>query len=175
MNVPDSIKVAWAYADKHKNQFVSELEEVVKQPSISAQNVGLKECAELVRKKMSELGIKTRLIPIPEAPSIVYGEISGEKNAKTLVIYNHYDVQPVEPLNEWKSDPFKPVIKNGRIYGRGVGDDKGELISRFNAVESLLNTQGSIKPNVKWIVEGEEEVVSDFGGQGPRWKFFRHV
>jgi acetylornithine deacetylase/succinyl-diaminopimelate desuccinylase-like protein len=160
MNVPDSIKVAWAYADKHKNQFVSELEEVVKQPSISAQNVGLKECAELVRKKMSELGIKTRLIPIPEAPSIVYGEISGEKNAKTLVIYNHYDVQPVEPLNEWKSDPFKPVIKNGRIYGRGVGDDKGELISRFNAVESLLNTQGSIKPNVKWIVEGEEEVGS---------------
>ena len=127
MNVPDSIKEAWGYADKHKNKFVSELEEIVKQPSISAQNIGLKECAELVRNKMSELGIKTRLIPISGAPSIVYGEMSGEKNAKTLVIYNHYDVQPVEPLNEWKSDPFKPVIKNGRIYGRGVGDDKGEL------------------------------------------------
>jgi len=160
MNVPDSIKEAWDYANNHKSKFVSELKEVVSQPSISAQNVGLKECAELVRKKMAALGIRTHLIPISGAPSVVYGEMRGAKGAKTLVIYNHYDVQPVEPLNEWKSDPFKPVIKNGRIYGRGVGDDKGELVARFNAIESLLNTEGSIKPNLKWIVEGEEEIGS---------------
>jgi acetylornithine deacetylase/succinyl-diaminopimelate desuccinylase-like protein len=160
MNATSSIKEAWNYADKHKSKFVEELKELVEQPSVSAQNVGLKECSELVRKKMSELGIKTRLIPLPGAPSIVYGELSGRKGANTLVIYNHYDVQPAEPLDEWKSDPFKPVIKNGRLYGRGVGDDKGELVARFNAIESLLNTEGSITPNLKWIVEGEEEVGS---------------
>lgn len=160
MTIPESVTEAWSYADKHKSKFVNELIEVVKQPSISAQNVGLKECAELVRKKMADLGLKMRVIPLPGGPSVLYGELSGRKDAKTLVIYNHYDVQPVEPLDEWKSDPFKPVIKNGRLYGRGVGDDKGELVARFNAVESLLNTGGSIGTNLKWIVEGEEEVGS---------------
>ena len=160
MKPTSSIEQAWKYADGHKSEFIEELKEVVSQPSISAQNVGLRECSELVRKKMTDLGIKTRLIPIPDAPSVVYGELSGGRNARTLVIYNHYDVQPAEPLDEWTSEPFKPVVRNGKIYGRGVGDDKGELVARFNAIESLLNTEGSVQPNIKWIIEGEEEVGS---------------
>ncbi len=160
MKIPDSIQGAWKYAERHKQKFISELKEVVSQPSISAQNVGLKECAELVRLKMSNLGIKTKLMPVSGAPDVVYGELDSSNDARTLVIYNHYDVQPAEPLSEWKSDPFKPEIRNGRIFGRGVGDDKGELVARFNAIESLLNKEGAIKPNLKWIVEGEEEVGS---------------
>ena len=159
--VPDStLKRAWDYAESHRDKFVRTLKELVNQPSISAQNVGLKECAELVRNKIKDLGFNTKLIPVAGAPSVVYGELKGQKDARTLVIYNHYDVQPVEPLNEWKSEPFNATVRNGKIFGRGVGDDKGELSARLSAIESLLNTEGSVKPNLRWIIEGEEEVGS---------------
>ena len=157
---PDSVRKAWSYAKSNKSKFVSELEELVRQPSVSAQKIGLAECAELVRGKMSSLGLRTLTIPVSGGPDVVYGEIKGAKDARTLVIYNHYDVQPAEPLSEWDSDPFKPVIKKGKLFGRGAGDDKGELVARMNAIESLLNTEGSVRPEIKWIVEGEEEVGS---------------
>lgn len=151
----------WNYVDQSETEFVDELTALVSQPSISAQNVGLKECAELVRSKMEKLGLKTRLISVPEAPDVVYGELpSDRKGARTLVIYNHYDVQPVEPLEEWKTDPFKPEILDGKIFGRGSGDDKGELAARLCAIQSLVDNESSVKPNIKWVVEGEEETGS---------------
>ncbi len=157
----EEIKNAWKYAENHNSKFIDDLKELVAQPSISAQNIGLKECAELVRTKMTGLGFTTSLLPISGAPDAVYGELkSSGENANTLVIYNHYDVQPVEPLDEWNSEPFKPIERDGKLYGRGVGDDKGELVARFSAVESILNSGSSIRPNVKWFVEGEEEVGS---------------
>ncbi|MGI0079792.1 MAG: M20/M25/M40 family metallo-hydrolase [Nitrososphaerales archaeon] len=152
---------AWDYVDRNEGKFVGELMEVVAQPSISAQNIGLKECAEIVRRKMSELGIITQLMSLPDAPEVIYGELpSNEKNADTLVIYNHYDVQPVEPLSEWKSEPFKPEVREGSLYGRGVGDDKGEIVARLCAIKALLDTGSSVRPNLKWILEGEEETGS---------------
>ncbi len=152
---------AWDYVDRNEGKFVGELMEVVAQPSISAQNIGLKECAEIVRRKMSELGIITQLMSLPDAPDVIYGELpSNEKNADTLVIYNHYDVQPVEPLSEWKSEPFKPEVREGSLYGRGVGDDKGEIVARLCAIKALLDTGSSVRPNLKWILEGEEETGS---------------
>jgi acetylornithine deacetylase/succinyl-diaminopimelate desuccinylase-like protein len=152
---------AWGYVDQNESKFVEELKELVRQPSISAQNIGLKECGELVRSMMAKLGIKTEVLSVPNAPNIIYGQLqSSEKNAKTLVIYNHYDVQPVEPLSEWKSEPFNPEVRDGRIYGRGVGDDKGELVARFCAIKSLLDTGSSVKPHLKWVIEGEEETGS---------------
>jgi acetylornithine deacetylase/succinyl-diaminopimelate desuccinylase-like protein len=157
----DSIKNAWKYATGHKEQFVESLKRLVSQPSVSAQNIGLKECAEMVRVQMAELGLQVKLLKVPGGPDVVYGTLkSSEQNAKTLVIYNHYDVQPAEPLEEWRSDPYKPVEKNGKLYGRGVGDDKGELVARFNALESIVNSDEKIKPHLKWFVEGEEEVGS---------------
>lgn len=151
----------WSYADANQNKFIEELKEIVTQPSISAQNLGLKECAEIVRGKMSALGIKTRLINVPDAPDVIFGELeSNEKTAHTLVIYNHYDVQPVEPLSEWKSDPFKPEIREDKLYGRGVGDDKGEIAARLCAIKSIIDTGSSIHPNIRWIIEGEEETGS---------------
>lgn len=160
MVAENSFKRAWDYAGNHNDKFVKVLQELVNQPSISAQNVGLKECAELVRTKMAGLGFKTKIISVTEAPSVVYGELKGQRNAKTLVVYNHYDVQPVEPIEEWNSDPFKATIRNGKIFGRGVGDDKGELAARLSAIESIVNTEGSLKPNLRWIIEGEEETGS---------------
>ncbi|MFI5420413.1 MAG: M20/M25/M40 family metallo-hydrolase, partial [Nitrososphaerales archaeon] len=161
MSPPDSVKNAWKYATGHQTNFVESLKKLVRQPSVSAQNLGLKECAEMVRKQMAELGFSVKLIKIPSAPDVVYGTLKGDqKDAKTLVVYNHYDVQPPEPLEEWNSEPYDPVVRNGKLFGRGVGDDKGELVARFNAVEAILNSGGRIKPNLKWFVEGEEEVGS---------------
>jgi len=159
-NPTEEIKSAWKYADSHKDSFLDELKELVSQPSVSAQNIGLKECAELVRAKMAALGLEVRLLPVEGAPDAVYSELKGSNGENTLVIYNHYDVQPAEPLEEWISEPFKPVEKEGKLFGRGVGDDKGELVARFNAVKSLIDSGGAVKPNLKWIAEGEEEVGS---------------
>lgn len=160
MNIPVSVRKAWEYSKDHENDFENDLKQLVSQPSISAQSTGLNECAELIRNKMTSLGIKARLERVPDAPDVIYGELKGSKNAKTLVIYNHYDVQPVEPLEEWRSEPFRPIVKEGCMYGRGVGDDKGEIVARLSAIRSLLETEGSINSNIKWIIEGEEEVGS---------------
>ncbi|MDA4130043.1 MAG: M20/M25/M40 family metallo-hydrolase [Thaumarchaeota archaeon] len=158
---PDSVQKAWKYAAAHKADFVNSLKNLVSQPSVSAQNIGLKECAEMVREQMAELGFTVKLLKVERAPDIVYGTMqSVQPSAKTLVIYNHYDVQPAEPLDEWKSDPYKPVERSGKLYGRGVGDDKGELVARFNAIESLLNSGERPRSHLKWMVEGEEEVGS---------------
>jgi acetylornithine deacetylase/succinyl-diaminopimelate desuccinylase-like protein len=154
------IESAWKYVDGRREYFVDEVKELVAQPSISAQNVGLKECAELVRTKMAELGLDARLLPVEGGPDAIFGELKTSPNAKTLVIYNHYDVQPVEPLEEWKSEPFKPEERDGKLYGRGAGDDKGELAARLSAIKAIVDSGGSIKPNIKWLVEGEEEIGS---------------
>ncbi len=156
----EDIENAWSYVDSHREYFLDEVKELVVQPSISAENLGLKETAELVRSKMAELGLEATLLPVEGGPDAVFGESKSTPNAKTLVVYNHYDVQPVEPLEEWKSEPFKPEERDGRLYGRGVGDDKGELAARFCAIKSILDTGGAVKPNIKWLVEGEEEVGS---------------
>ncbi len=154
------IESAWNYVDGHREYFVDEVKELVAQPSISALNVGLKECAELVRIKMADLGLNARLLPVEGGPDAVFGELKTSPDAKNLVIYNHYDVQPVEPLDEWKSEPFKAEERDGKLYGRGAGDDKGELAARLSAIKAIVDSGGSIKPNIKWLVEGEEEVGS---------------
>ena len=181
-NMPDQIFKAWKFAENNESKFVMDLSTLVSQPSVSAKKEGLKECAEIVRQMMNQLGFNAKLMEVTEGPNVVFGELNGKIDGRTLVIYNHYDVQPVEPLEEWKSEPFKPVVRDGKLYGRGVGDDKGELVARFKAIESLLNTGGEMKPNIKWIVEGEEEVGSPhfkgfvvknrglFGGDGCLWE-----
>src|SRR4051794_28616933 len=96
-------------------------------------------------------------------PPIVYGEVKSKSNpnGKTILFYNHYDIQPEDPIELWKSDPFSGKVEGGFIYGRGVSDDKGELITRIKAVEHLLkNINGDLPCNVKFIVEGEEEIGS---------------
>jgi len=138
---------------------IVELQEICKQPSIAAQNIGMEETAEMILIKMKELGIETKLIPLENGFPVLYGELKGESD-KTLLFYNHYDVQPPEPLEEWTFEPFGAKIHNGKIYARGVSDNKGALYSRLQAIEAILKTGKKLPVNVKFLIEGEEEIGS---------------
>ncbi|HET7143186.1 MAG TPA: M20/M25/M40 family metallo-hydrolase [Anaerolineales bacterium] len=147
-----------SYLDKNLDHSLEELKHYVSQPSISAQNIGLKECAQIVKEMLEKRGFKAKIMSTEGAP-VVFGERKGKKD-KTLLIYNHYDVQPPEPLELWKSPPFEPEIRGGKMYGRGVSDDKSHLTSRLFALDAILDSEGELPCNVKFIVEGEEETSS---------------
>lgn len=147
-----------AYIDDHIDESISELSRLCAQPSVAAQNWGLSECADLVAEMLKSRGFAVQVMPSGGAP-VVYGQLQGG-NQKTLLFYNHYDVQPPEPLDLWESPPFEPTMRDGKLYARGVSDDKGHITSRLLAVDALLNTLGELPCNVKFIIEGEEEVSS---------------
>ncbi len=148
------------YVNNNIERFAGDVARLVSQPSVSARKEGLEECAELVRKMMEEVGVRARILKYQDAAPLVYGEISSSKSSKTVLFYNHYDVQPEDPRELWNSDPFKGEIRDGRVYGRGASDDKGELVSRLKLVESYVKTFGEPPCNFKFCVEGEEEVGS---------------
>lgn len=150
------------FVDRHMNGLISDLQTLIRQPSVSAKNEGLEECARLVTRIMRSSGIKSEILCLAKGvPPAVYGEVISKQNpAKTLLFYNHYDVQPAEPYDLWNEDPFSGKVKGKKIYGRGSADDKGELITRIKAVESYLKTEGDVPCNVKFLVEGEEEIGS---------------
>ncbi len=147
-----------AYLEKNMDQSLDELKRYVSQPSISAQNIGLKECSQLVKQMLEKRGFKAEVMSTDGAP-VVFAERKGKGN-KTLLIYNHYDVQPPEPLDLWESPPFEPEVRNGKMYGRGVSDDKSHLTSRLFAIDAILKEEGELPCNIKFIVEGEEETAS---------------
>lgn len=142
--------------EERKEQYLQQLFTLLKQKSISTMNVGIRECAELLKDIMEKCGIHTRLIETDGHP-VVYGEIMREENNFTLLIYGHYDVQPPDPIDEWLSPPFEPTIRNGRIYCRGVGDNKGQLMAQVLAIKTYLDSFGELPINVKLVFEGEEE------------------
>ncbi|HUH82671.1 MAG TPA: M20/M25/M40 family metallo-hydrolase [Nitrososphaerales archaeon] len=146
-----------AYVADNLNRFADEVIRLSSQPSVSARNEGIEECAALVEEMLKEIGATTKVLRIDGAAPLVYGEVKGKRTDRTVMFYNHYDVQPEEPLELWKSPPFKPEIRDGVIYGRGVSDDKGELVSRLKIVESYAKTTGAPPCNVKFCFEGEEE------------------
>lgn len=154
----DDFKKIDAYLYKNFNKSVAELSRYVAQPSISAQNIGLKECAQLVKEMLMARGFKARVLDTDGAP-VVFAERKGESN-KTLLIYNHYDVQPPEPLELWDSPPFEPSLRGDKLYGRGVSDDKSHLTARLFAIDAILENDGDLPCNIKFIIEGEEETSS---------------
>ncbi len=147
-----------AYLEEHLDESIAELARLVAQPSVGAQNWGLTECADLVAGMLRQRGFATQVMPTGGAP-VVYAERAG-RSPKTLLIYNHYDVQPPEPLELWDSPPFEPALRDGKLFGRGVSDDKGQLVSRLFAIDALLATLGELPCSVKFIIEGEEETSS---------------
>jgi len=147
-----------AFIDKNLSQSLDELKKYVAQPSISAQNLGLKECAQLVKEMLEKRGFTAEIMATEGAP-VVFAERKGNVD-KTILIYNHYDVQPPEPLELWDSPPFEPEIRDGKMYGRGVSDDKGHLTSRLHAIDAILAEDGELPCNIKFIIEGEEETAS---------------
>jgi acetylornithine deacetylase/succinyl-diaminopimelate desuccinylase-like protein len=145
----------------------SQLQQLIRVPSVSAKKQPtVTKCAELVSEIMSKAGIKSELLKLDknseQIPPIVYGEVKSKSNpnGKTILFYNHYDVQPAEPIELWDDDPFSGKIEGNYIFGRGASDDKGELITRIKAVEYFLDEIGDVPCNVKFIIEGEEEIGS---------------
>jgi len=147
-----------SYLEKNLDASLEELSRLVAQPSVGAQNLGLKECASLVAEMLKKRGFDVRIMDTKGAP-VVFGERKG-KSDKTLLIYNHYDVQPPEPLELWDTPPFEPSLRDGKLYGRGVSDDKGHIVSRLFAIDSILDADGDLPCNIKFIIEGEEETAS---------------
>lgn len=146
------------YLEDHLQESIQELSNLCAQPSVAAQNWGLAECAYLVSGLLKKRGFEVRVMETGGAP-VVYGERRG-KSSKTLLFYNHYDVQPAEPLELWESPPFVPTLRDGKLFARGVSDDKGHLVSRLFAIDALLEAQGDLPCTVKFVIEGEEEISS---------------
>ncbi len=144
------------HIDMHRQESLEILKTLVRQPSISAQGIGVSECARLLAGVMSDLGIPSEVIETPTAP-VVYGEVAGKPEGYTLLCYGHYDVQPPEPLDLWVSPPFEPTVRDGRLYGRGTGDNKGQLIAHVLAAKAWIEAAGAPPVNLKFVFEGEEE------------------
>jgi len=127
--------------------------------SVAAQNRMMGETADWVENLLKATGFETRQLPVEGAPNYVYGTLKG-KSDFTLLLYNHYDVQPETPLELWESPPFEVTEKDGNLVARGICDNKAELISRICAIRAIQATQGEFPINLKWIIEGEEEIGS---------------
>lgn len=141
---------------------IAELSELIAIPSVSAKGQGLEECAAKVAEQMRKHGLEASILPVQNAPPIVFGTAqSSNPNAKTVLFYNHYDVQPAEPLELWDSNPFALTVRDGKAFGRGVGDDKGHITSRLLALDAVRAANGGTLPfHVKFLAEGEEEIGS---------------
>ena len=156
------------------DSLILDLQRLIRQPSVSAKKQGITECASLVADIMDRAGIHSQILHLDQdicdgrhdddssANPIVYGEAKSKANpnGKTILFYNHYDVQPEDPIELWDKDPFSGKVEGNYIFGRGASDDKGELITRIKAVEYFLKMTGDVPCNVKFIVEGEEEIGS---------------
>ncbi len=139
--------------------YISETARLCAQPSVSAKGEGMRECAALVADILRRHGFEVQQFETPGNP-IVVGRASG-RSERTLLFYNHYDVQPPEPLELWTSPPFEPVVRDGALYARGAKDDKGEFVARLAAVDAVRAANGGQLPcGVTFVVEGEEEISS---------------
>lgn len=144
---------------REQDDIVSDLRKLVKHPSISAQNVGIEECASALNEIMRDSGISSNIIKLTDGNPIVYGEVKSSSK-KTLLLYSHYDVQPVEPLDDWKYNPFSGVVADNKVHGRGAADSKGNVIALIKSAKAFLDTAGEPPVNLKFLIEGEEEISS---------------
>jgi acetylornithine deacetylase/succinyl-diaminopimelate desuccinylase-like protein len=151
------------YAHAHRNQFVAELSDFVRFPSISAQPqraADVRNCAAWLATHLRKLGLeRVQFIPTRRHP-VVYAEWLHARERPTVLVYGHYDVQPADPVEEWHAPPFEPVVHGDDLHGRGAADDKGQMFTHVKAIESFLRTTGSLPVNVKCLFEGEEEIGS---------------
>src|SRR5687767_9029254 len=159
---------AWKdYQEKNKDRFLKELLDLLRIPSVSARSEhkpDMQKCAEAVKKRFLEaVANKAEIFPTEGHP-IVYAEKIVDPSLPTVLVYGHYDVQPPDPLELWHSGPFEPVIKDGKIYARGACDDKGQFYMHVKALE-IMNKTNTLSTNIKFIIEGEEEVGSSHLGK----------
>lgn len=159
----DSRSTALQFAKENRSRFLDELKELVGIPSVSADSAykpDMKRAADWVSTKLKSLGFENVMILDTGGHPMVYGDLmkAGPK-ASTMLIYGHYDVQPADPLDLWQTEPFEAVKKGDHLVGRGASDMKGQVIASMAAVESALKA-GDVPVNIKWMIEGEEEMGS---------------
>jgi acetylornithine deacetylase/succinyl-diaminopimelate desuccinylase-like protein len=154
---------AWTdYLEKNKDRFLNEMLELLRIPSVSAKSehkADMQSCAELVKQRLLDAGCDRAEVSPTDGHPVVFGEKIVDASKPTVLVYGHYDVQPVEPLELWHSGPFEPTIKDGKVYARGSADDKGQFYMHIKALETMVKTK-TMSTNIKFLIEGEEEVGS---------------
>jgi acetylornithine deacetylase/succinyl-diaminopimelate desuccinylase-like protein len=162
MKLPDQqngLSCVFAYIEQNRLAFIERLMDYLRMPSISAYGEGIGEVAQFLVGWLQRLGFQASLEATPGWP-MVLGRRMDAPGKPTVLLYGHYDVQPPDPLDAWGSPPFEPEIRNGRLYARGVGDNKGQHAAQLFALEALLACWGKLPCNVIFLLEGEEEVGS---------------
>ena len=155
------MKEIYDYIDAHADEFVADLQSFVRQPSISAQDIGLRECAELLRDMMHKDGLPAEFHELREGPPVVFGEIKSKSSSKSMLCYSHYDVQPPEPIEAWThGGPWSAEIVDGVLYGRGATDNKSGVMAFNKAAKAFLAVRGDVPVGLKLLIEGEEEIGS---------------
>jgi acetylornithine deacetylase/succinyl-diaminopimelate desuccinylase-like protein len=158
MTLPDTLAQIDRFIEENVDHFTDQLARLCAQPSISAQNIGIDTCAELVATMLQEQGFSSEIMATAGHP-VVYGEGRGRSD-KTLLFSLHYDVQPPEPLELWHSPPFQLDRRDGQLFARGVSDDKGHIVCRLAALAAIRQVTGELPCHVKFVIEGEEEIGS---------------
>src|SRR5215469_14489263 len=149
------------YYQEHHSQFLEGLQSFLRIPSISTlseHKSDVRRAAEFVRDELRSAGMTVAELIEGNGNPLVYAEWLGAAGKPTILFYGHYDVQPPDPLDEWKSPPFEPEIRGNDIFARGSADDKGQVYIQIKAVESVLKSTGRLPVNVKFLIEGEEEM-----------------
>ena len=152
------------YVKSNKKEYLEELKDYIRIPSIStlaSAKGAINKCSKFVASKLKDAGMTSVKIYPTDGHPLVYAEWMKAPGKPTVLIYGHYDVQPVDPLELWKSDPFDPIVKGGKIWGRGADDNKGQNFVHIKSVEAYLKTKGELPVNVKFLIEGEEEIGSE--------------
>jgi succinyl-diaminopimelate desuccinylase len=150
------------YIESHRTAFEADLSDILRIASVSAdsrQQGEVRRAAEWMASQLRQLGLGTELIETAGHP-LIYAETPAVAGAPVALVYGHYDVQPPEPLEEWISPPFEPAVRDGNVYARGATDDKGQLLTHVKSVEAWIRTVGKLPIQVKFLIEGEEEVGS---------------
>lgn len=151
----------YEYIEEHKQEYLDELFTFLRCKSVSTINEGVEECAELLAEIMKKAGIEHVQIFPTERHPVVYGDLIFDPSYPTQLVYGHYDVQPADPIEAWDSDPFEPVIRDGKIFCRGCSDNKAQLFAYIKGVEAYRKINGKALPiNIKYLFEGEEEIGS---------------
>jgi len=151
------------FVEEHKENFKTELFNLLRIPSVSTSSEhkdDVLEAAYYLKDKLEALGLDHVELFETEGNPILFAGKEVDKQAPTVLIYGHYDVQPPDPLELWHTPPFEPCVRNGKIYGRGTCDDKGQLYIHLKAIQAILETEGELPVNIKFILEGEEEIGS---------------
>lgn len=150
------------YVRAHAREYVDELKELVRLPTVSAQGSAIDETASAVLARGRRAGLAAEALRVSGGPPTIVGETG--RGPRTLLVYDHYDVQPPDPLDEWTTQPFDPTERDGVLYGRGVSDNKGNLMARLQAIEAYRATLGELPLRVRVLYEGEEEIGSEHLG-----------